>query len=165
MITLGIDPGTTRIGYGVVKQSGNNLACLDYGILKTSSDKLVGFKEAAEQLKELIDKHKPDQAGIEKLFFFKNQKTVMAVSEMRGVLLLTLAENNIPIQEFTPLQVKQSVSAYGRAEKAQIQRIVQLLLSLKEPVKPDDAADALAIAICCTNNKIWKVFKFGRKQT
>ncbi|HXK40801.1 MAG TPA: crossover junction endodeoxyribonuclease RuvC [Candidatus Paceibacterota bacterium] len=154
MITLGIDPGTTRIGYGVVKQSGNNLACLDYGILKTSSDKLVGFKEAAEQLKELIDKHKPDQAGIEKLFFFKNQKTVMAVSEMRGVLLLTLAENNIPIQEFTPLQVKQSVSAYGRAEKAQIQRIVQLLLSLKEPVKPDDAADALAIAICCTNNKI-----------
>jgi len=154
MITLGIDPGTTRIGYGVVKQSGNNLACLDYGILKTSSDKLVGFKEAAEQLKELINKHKPDQAGIEKLFFFKNQKTVMAVSEMRGVLLLTLAENNIPIQEFTPLQVKQSVSAYGRAEKAQIQRIVQLLLSLKEPVKPDDAADALAIAICCTNNKI-----------
>src|SRR3989338_1338570 len=154
MITLGIDPGTTRIGYGVVKQSGNNLACLDYGILKTSSDKLVGFKEAAEQLKELIDKHKPDQAGIEKLFFFKNQKTVMAVSEMRGVLLLTLAENNIPIQEFTPLQVKQSVSAYGRAEKAQMQRIVQLLLSLKEPVKPDDAADALAIAICCTNNKI-----------
>ena len=154
MITLGIDPGTTRIGYGVVKQSGNNLACLDYGILKTSSDKLVGFKEAAEQLKELINKHKPDQAGIEKLFFFTNQKTVMAVSEMRGVLLLTLAENNIPIQEFTPLQVKQSVSAYGRAEKAQIQRIVQLLLSLKEPVKPDDAADALAIAICCTNNKI-----------
>ena len=154
MITLGIDPGTTRIGYGVVKQSGNNLACLDYGILKTSSDKLVGFKEAAEQLKELINKHKPDQAGIEKLFFFKNQKTVMAVSEMRGVLLLTLAENNIPIQEFTPLQVKQSVSAYGRAEKAQMQRIVQLLLGLKDPIKPDDAADALAIAICCANNKI-----------
>ena len=154
MVTLGIDPGTTRIGYGVVRQDKNCLVCIDYGILKVGSDKLTGFKEASRELKKLIIKHKPDQAGIEKLFFFKNQKTVMAVSEMRGVLLLTLAENNIPIQEFTPLQVKQSVSAYGRAEKAQIQRIVQLLLSLKEPVKPDDAADALAIAICCTNNKI-----------
>jgi len=79
----------------------------------------------------------------------------MAVSEMRGVLLLTLAENNIPIQEFTPLQVKQSVSAYGRAGKSQMQRIVQLLLGLREPIRPDDAADALAIAICCTNNRIF----------
>ena len=78
----------------------------------------------------------------------------MAVSEMRGVLLLTLAEKNIPIQEFTPLQVKQNVSAYGRAQKAQMQRIVQLLLKLEKPIKPDDAADALAIAICCANNKL-----------
>ena len=154
MVTLGIDPGTTRIGYGVVRQDKNRLVCIDYGILKVGSDKLTGFKEASEELKKLITKYKPDQAGIEKLFFFKNQKTVMSVSEMRGVLLLTLAENNIPIQEFTPLQVKQSVSAYGRAEKAQMQRIVQLLLGLKEPIKPDDAADALAIAICCTNNKM-----------
>ena len=155
MITLGIDPGTTRIGYGVVRQDKNCLVCIDYGILKVGSDKFTGFKEASEELKKLIKKHNPDQAGIEKLFFFKNQKTVMAVSEMRGVLLLTLAENNIPIQEFTPLQVKQSVSAYGRAEKAQMQRIVQLLLSLKEPVKPDDAADALAIAICCANSVVY----------
>ena len=155
MITLGIDPGTTRIGYGVVRQDKNRLACLDYGILKVGSDKFTGFKEASRELKKLITKYKPDQAGIEKLFFFKNHKTVMAVSEMRGVLLLTLAENNIPIQEFTPLQVKQSISAHGRAEKAQMQRIVQLLLGLKEPIKPDDAADALAIAICCTNNRMF----------
>jgi len=154
MITLGIDPGTTKIGYGVVRQDKNRLVCLDYGILKVGSDKLTGFKEASRELKKLIIKHKPDQAGIEKLFFFKNQKTVMAVSEMRGVLLLSLTENNIPIQEFTPLQVKQSVSAYGRAEKAQMQRIVQLLLGLKEPIRPDDAADALAIAICCANNRM-----------
>lgn len=154
MITLGIDPGTTRIGYGIVKQDGNRLTCLAYGILKVGSDKLTGFKDAVKELEKLIKKYKPDQAGIEKLFFFKNQKTVMAVSEMRGVLIFTLAKNNILIQEFTPLQVKQSTSAYGRAEKSQMQRIVQLLLGLKEPIKPDDAADALAIAICCANNKM-----------
>lgn len=155
MTTLGIDPGTTRIGYGVIKQDKNHFACVDYGILKVGRDKLTGFKEASQELEKLIEKHKPDQAGIEKLFFFKNQKTIMAVSEMRGVLLFTLAKNNIPVQEFTPLQVKQNVSAYGRAEKGQMQRIVQLLLGLKGPIKPDDAADALAIAICCTNNKMF----------
>lgn len=154
MITLGIDPGTTRIGYGVIKQDKNNLICLDYGILKVGGNKLSGFKEASEELDKLIEKHHPDQVGIEKIFFFKNQKTVMAVSEMRGVLLFTLAKHNLSIQEFTPLQVKQHVSAYGRAEKSQMQRIVQLLLRLKEPIKPDDAADALAIAICCANNRI-----------
>lgn len=154
MITLGIDPGTTRIGYGIVQQERNRLACLDYGILKIDHNKLVGFKDAERELTKLIKKHKPDQAGVEKLFFFKNQKTIMAVSEMRGVLLLTLAKHGISIQEFTPLQVKQNVSAYGRAEKGQVQRIVQLLLGLKEPIKPDDAADALAIAICCANTKM-----------
>ena len=128
--------------------------CVGYGILKTSNDKLKGFKEAEQELSKLIKKYKPNCAGIEKLFFFKNQKTVMAVSEMRGVLLLTLAKHGVPIQEFTPLQVKQNVSAYGRAQKDQMQRIVQLLLNLKEPIRPDDAADALAIAICCANNKI-----------
>ena len=137
-----------------IRTDKNRLICIDYGILKVSSDKLIGLKDAEKELGKLVTKYKPDQVGIEKLFFFKNQKTVMAVSEMRGVLLLTLAKNNIPIQEFTPLQVKQNVSAYGRAEKGQMQRIVQLLLGLKEPIKPDDAADALAIAICCVNNKM-----------
>lgn len=154
LIILGIDPGTTRIGYGVISQNKNRFTCLDYGILKVSRDKLAGFKDAAVELDNLIKKYEPDQAGIEKLFFFKNQKTIISVSEMRGVLLLTLTRNGIPIQEFTPLQVKQNISAYGRAEKSQMQRMVQLLLELREPVKPDDAADALAIAICCANNKM-----------
>jgi len=154
LIILGLDPGTTRIGYGIVKESKDGISCLSYGILKVDGDKLTSLKKASQELEKIIKKHKPDVAGIEKLFFFKNQKTVMTVSEMRGVLLLTLAENNVAIREFTPLQVKQSVSAYGRAEKTQIQRVVQLLLGLKEPIKPDDAADALAIAICCTNNKM-----------
>ncbi len=154
MITIGIDPGTTRIGYGVVKQDRNNVVCLDYGILKVGNDKLAGLKQASEELEKLIKKHRPDQVGIEKLFFFKNQKTIISVSEMRGVLLLTLARHNIPIQKYTPLPVKQNISAYGRAPKDQVQRMVQLLLNLKEPVRPDDAADALAIAICCANTKI-----------
>jgi len=154
LITLGLDPGTTRIGYGVVKQDKDRLVCVDYGILKVGNDKLTGFKEASQCLDKLIKKYKPDRAGIEKLFFFKNQKTVMSVSEMRGVLLFTLAKYDLPIQEFTPLQVKQSVSAYGRAEKKQVQRMVRLLLGLKEPIKPDDAADALAIAICCASNRM-----------
>ena len=93
-------------------------------------------------------------AGVEKLFFFKNQKTVMAVSEMRGVIMLTLAKHSLPVHEFTPLQVKQNISAYGRAGKDQVQRMVQVLLSIKEPIKPDDAADALAIAICSASIKM-----------
>jgi len=148
MIAIGIDPGTTRIGYGIIQSDRNKMSCIAYGILATTGDKLVGFQEAEKQLTALIKKYKPDVAGIEKLFFFKNQKTIMAVSEMRGVIMLTLTKHNLPIHEFTPLQVKQNISAYGRAGKDQIQRMVKMLLNIKEPIKPDDAADALAIAIC-----------------
>lgn len=156
MTILGIDPGTTRIGYGIISSEHNRLSCLEYGILKnTGLDKLYNFQETEKSLSRLIKKYRPEVAGIEKLFFFKNQKTVMAVSEMRGVLLLTLAKHNIPIREFTPPQVKQNISAYGRAQKDQVQRMVKMLLNLKDPIKPDDAADALAIAICAANNKIY----------
>ncbi|MDP4001703.1 MAG: crossover junction endodeoxyribonuclease RuvC [bacterium] len=153
MISLGIDPGTTRIGYGIIQSDRNKISCIAYGILATSSkDKLINFKEAEKQLSVIINKYKPDVAGVEKLFFFKNQKTIMAVSEMRGVIMLTLAKHNLPIHEFTPLQVKQNISAYGRADKNQVQRMVQMLLGVKEPIKPDDAVDALAIAICSAHN-------------
>ena len=154
MIAIGIDPGTTKIGYGIIQSDRNKMSCIAYGILATSSDKLVGFQEAEKQLSALIRKYKPDVAGIEKLFFFKNQKTIMAVSEMRGVIMLTLAKHNLPVHEFTPLQVKQNISAYGRADKDQVQRMVRMLLNLKESIKPDDAADALAIAICSASTKI-----------
>ena len=149
MISLGIDPGTTRIGYGIVRHEKNKMTCVAYGIISnTGKDKLFDFKETEKNLTTLIKKHKPDVAGIEKLFFFNNQKTVMAVSEMRGVIMLTLAKHGLPVHEFTPLQVKQNISAYGRADKNQVQRMVKMLLNIKEPIKPDDAADALAIAIC-----------------
>ena len=155
MIALGIDPGTTRIGYGVIRGERNKMTCVAYGIISnTGKDKLFDFKETEKKLSALIKKYKPDMAGVEKLFFFKNQKTVMAVSEMRGVIMLTLAKHGLPVHEFTPLQVKQNISAYGRAGKDQVQRMVQVLLSIKEPIKPDDAADALAIAICSAHTTI-----------
>jgi len=156
MITIGIDPGTTQIGYGIVQMQGNRLSALAYGIIKNSGvDKFGDFQKTEKELSALIAKYKPDRAGIEKLFFFKNQKTVIGVSEMRGVLLLTLTKHGLPIQEFTPPQVKQNISAYGRADKNQVQRMVQLILGIKEPIRPDDAADALAIAICTAHTIIF----------
>ena len=152
MTILGIDPGTTRIGYGVVKEESGKLICVDYGLISsTNSDKKADLGLAIADLSKLIQLHKPDAASIEKLFFFKNAKTVMAVSEMRGAILTILSQNNIPVHEFTPLQVKQAVSSYGRAGKDQVQRMVKLILGIKDDIKPDDAADGLAIAICCAH--------------
>ena len=155
MIIIGIDPGTTQIGFGIIKNEGNRFESLGYGIIKNSGkDKLFDYKNTAKELSKLIKKHKPELAVVERLFFFKNQKTVMAVGEMRGVIMLTLANHNLPVLEFTPLQVKQSLSGYGRADKNQVQRMVRLILGIKEEIRPDDAADALAIAICGVSNTL-----------
>lgn len=157
MIIIGIDPGTTQIGFGVIKNEGNHFEVLDYGIIKnTGKDKLFDYKKTAKELSKLITKHKPEIAVVEKLFFFKNQKTIMSVGEMRGVIMLTLANHNLSVLEFTPLQVKQSLSGYGRADKNQVQRMIRLILGINQEIKPDDAADALAIAICGVNNTIYK---------
>ena len=158
MIILGVDPGTTRIGYGVIEKKNNNFLCLGHGVIENSGkDKAYDFKATFNSLSKIITEYSPDISAIEKLFFFKNQKTIISVSEMRGVLRYTLAYHNIPVHEFTPLQVKQAVSSYGRADKAQVQRMVRLVLNIKDdPIKFDDAADGLAIAICCANNIIAK---------
>src|SRR3989344_4008181 len=157
MVIIGIDPGTTQIGFGVVKNEGNRFESLDYGIIKNpGKDKLLDYKTTAKELAKLITKYKPEVAVVERLFFFKNQKTVMAVGEMRGLIMLTLANHNLPVLEFTPLQVKQSLSGYGGGGKDQVQRMVRLILGIKEEIRPDDAADALAIAICGVNNTIYK---------
>ena len=151
MIILGIDPGTTRIGYGLINSEKNKLTCLEYGIIENQGkDKFLYFSNTVAELNKIIKKYNPQAAGIERLFFTKNQKTAMAVSEMRGILLLTLYQANLPIVEFTPLQVKSFISGYGSADKKQVQKMVKLLLNLKEDIRPDDAADALAIAICCS---------------
>ncbi len=156
MKILGIDPGTTRIGFGVIESNKNTVTVIDYGIISTpGKDNASDYKMISEKLSKLIKTHKPEKAGIEKLFFSKNRKTAMSVAEARGVAILTLANHGLQIAEFTPQQVKQAVSSYGSAGKAQVERMVRLILKIKEPIRPDDAADALAIAICCANNNIY----------
>ncbi len=154
MIILGVDPGTALIGYGLIKKVGKELKCLDYGCIKTDPQKSTALrlKELEKELKKIIKKHPPDVAAVEDIFFFKNLKTAMKVSQAKGVILLTLAKNNIPIFEYSPLQMKMGITGFGKAEKSQVQRMVQILLNLKTLPKPDDAADALALAICHSNS-------------
>ncbi len=155
MLALGIDPGSTRIGYGLVRHGGSRLECIAWGTIEnTNHDRLLDLRDTETELVKIIEKYKPEVAGIEKLFFSKNQTTAMAVSETRGVLLLTLSKAGLPVQEFTPNEVKQQITSYGGADKNQVYRMVQLLLNVKEPIKPDDAVDALAIAICCSRTII-----------
>lgn len=155
MRILGIDPGTSLIGYGIIDVSGKNYTAVDFGCLKTASNipNTERVLDVYNFFKKLIKKYKPDYLAIESLFFFKNIKTVLKVSEIRGVLLLAAAEQGLEIKEFTPLQVKQAVSGYGRADKKQVQRMVEMILGQKIKNVPDDAVDALAIAICCANTK------------
>ena len=155
-IILGIDPGIADTGYGVIKEDGSKLSCLAYGSIKTSprdelSDRLV---ELYKQLDKLIKKYQPDAAAIEELFFNKNVRTALIVGQARGVALLALKQNKLRIMNFTPPQVKQAVSAYGHASKLQVQKMVKLILNLQELPRPDDAADALAIAVCALNHHL-----------
>ena len=154
MVILGIDPGTSVVGFGVIKKEGNKLICKEYGCIKTKPkipdiEKLYSIEK---ELDELIKRVLPDKMGVEKLFFFKNVKTALAVAQARGVILSVCARNKIIPIELTPLQIKQAVSCYGRADKKQVQKMVKLILNLDELPQPDDAADALACAIACTNN-------------
>jgi len=155
-LILGIDPGIADTGFGVIKNENNKLTCLAYGSIKTSAK--LALPDRLEilnlELTKLIKKYQPDLISIEELFFCKNVKTALIVGQARGVIVLTAKQNKIPAVEFTPLQVKQAVSTYGRAGKEQVQKMVKLILNLKELPKPDDAADALAIAICATNSLI-----------
>lgn len=153
MKILGIDPGTAIIGFGLIEQNKSNLQLLKYGCIKTSANLSTAerLNILHKELSLLLKKYKPDIVAVEDIFFFKNLKTAIKVSQARGVILLTIAKAGIPVAEFTPLQIKQAVACYGRAEKIQVQKMVKTLLNLKEIPKPDDAADALAVAICCGN--------------
>lgn len=153
-IILGIDPGIADTGYGVIQAEKQKLTCLDYGSIKTKAKtELADRLEIINiELNKIIKKYQPNLTAVEELFFCKNVKTALVVGQARGVILLTAKQNNIPVVEFTPLQVKQAVSTYGRAEKLQVQKMVKLLLNLKELPQPDDAADALAVAICAANS-------------
>lgn len=152
MIILGIDPGTATTGFGVIEKLKNGLwKTVEFGVItthKTLSD-AERLKVLADNLESIIKKYKPASAGVEKLYFESNVKTAITVAQARGVILLTLENHKIPIHEFTPLQVKSTLTGYGKADKKQVQFMIKREFNLKTIPKPDDAADALAIALCC----------------
>lgn len=162
MIILGIDPGTATTGYGLIKRSKKppkrgeyiNFECLEYGLIKTSPkfSPAERLHQINKELNKIIRLHQPTIMAVERLFFFKNLKTAMPVSQAKGVILMTAAKKKMPIYEFTPPQMKMAIAGYGRAEKDHIQETIKTLLNLDEIPKPDDAADALGIAICCALN-------------
>lgn len=150
MLILGIDPGLAISGYGIINYVGNKFEVIEYGAVLTES-----CEEFPKRLKiiydsyiSIIDKYKPEAVAIEELFYNKNAKTAMAIAQARGVHLLAAQNKDVPLYEYTPLQIKQGIVGYGRAEKMQIQEMVKIILNLKEIPKPDDVADGLAIAIC-----------------
>jgi len=150
MIILGIDPGLALTGYGVLEENGNKYRLLECGCVRTAAGmpQPERLKLIYSGIKEIIYKYPLDAVAVEQLFFNTNATTAFSVGQARGVVILALAQNNIPIYEYTPLQVKQAVAGYGRADKNQVQRMVQSLLGLKEVIRPDDAADAVAVCIC-----------------
>ena len=152
MLVIGIDPGTAITGYGLIKQNegSQKIMVVDFGVIKTPvklpmSERLLHLHS---QLKEIVSFHRPDTAAVERLFFQKNVRTAISVGQGRGVAILALAQAELPVFEYSPLEVKLAVAGYGGADKVQIQQMVKALLELKETPQPDDAADALAVAIC-----------------
>jgi len=171
MIILGLDPGTATTGFGAIKvtskqqsliknskkaisPSNNCLSLIAYGEINTKANSYMPdrLRKIYLEIRKLIEKHKPDKVALESLFFFKNQKTVMTVSQARGVIMLACRSKNVPIIEYPPLQVKNTLCKNGRANKKEVQEKIKKILQLKEIPKPDDAADALATAICCAQN-------------
>ena len=157
MIILGIDPGTARIGYSIIKKGDGEAELVTYGCLELKNyNQAERLKKISEMISDLISMYNPKNLAIEKLFFTKNAKTALAVSEARGVIINCAYSLNLEIREFTPLEVKTAVTGYGKAEKYQVQKMVANILKLKKIPKPDDAADAIAIglAACYTNQKL-----------
>ncbi len=155
MKVLGIDPGTAIVGYSIIDYSKKRLDVLDYGCIFTKKDEdmPIRLEKIYNSLDEIINRYKPTDMAIEDLFFFKNQKTVIKVGQARGVITLAGQKNKLNLFSYTPLQVKMGIAGYGRADKKQIQQMVKMILHLDKIPKPDDAADALAIAITHINSK------------
>lgn len=153
MIILGLDPGTATSGYGIVEKTPRDVHSIAYGCIYTKHTQGISprLHEIREQVLFLVKSYRPDCAAVERLFFAKNAKTAISVAHARGVIMECLGSRNIPVYEYTPLEVKQAITSYGRAEKAQVQKMIQTLLKLSKLPQPDDAADALAVAICCAH--------------
>ena len=155
MVVIGIDPGTATTGYGIVEEDRDgNLKSLAYGVVETTSSLVLPARLLVlyRKLSKILLLHRPDSAAVEKLFFQRNVRTAMTVGQARGVVLLAIEEHGISLGEYTPLEVKQAVVGYGGADKRQVQIMVKALLGLTDIPKPDDAADALAIAISHLHN-------------
>lgn len=160
MIILGVDPGYAIVGIGVIEYIGNKFRPITYTAITTPAkmNTVDRLKKIYDEMTQLIEKYNPDAMAIEELFFNSNQKTAINVAQARGVVLVAAANKGLPISEYTPLQVKQSVTGYGRADKKQIQEMVRMILHLNVIPKPDDAADGLALAIChAHSNKMNKL--------
>ena len=150
MIILGIDPGTAILGYGVVDTASGVPSLIDYGVIETSpSDEMPNrLLQLYGSIRMLLNDHQPDAMAVEKLFFARNVTTAIAVGQARGVVLLGAAERGIPVREYSPSEIKHAIVGYGKADKGQIQEMVRIILGLEHIPRPDDAADALAIAVC-----------------
>ncbi|RMF33429.1 MAG: crossover junction endodeoxyribonuclease RuvC [Chloroflexi bacterium] len=150
MLVLGIDPGLATTGYGLVREKEGELEAVAYGVITTPASLPLPrrLQRLYRELKALIETYRPRAGALESLFFGRNVRTAMTVGQARGVALLALAEAGLPVSEYTPLAVKQAVAGYGGADKRQVQEMVRVLLGLRERPRPDDAADALAVAIC-----------------
>jgi crossover junction endodeoxyribonuclease RuvC len=150
VIVLGVDPGIAIVGFGIVEKKGHHLRPVQYGSITTKAELRTEtrLKQIYEALGEILTRYKPDVVAVEKLFFNRNVTTALTVGQARGVIMLAAEQHTLPLAEYTPLQVKQAVVGYGAAEKQQVQEMVRTLLKLKEKPRPDDVADALAVAIC-----------------
>lgn len=153
MIIMGFDPGLAILGYGIVKKDGYNLNHIAHGVIETVSGMPLDRRLHIlfDELQSLIDKYRPDSIAVEEMFFSKNVKTAISVAHARGIIILSASLKSIPLYEYTPLEVKQALTGYGRAQKLQMQQMVKILLGLELIPKPDDAADALAVSICHIN--------------
>lgn len=149
-VVLGIDPGTATTGFGLVSEEGDSVHLLECGVIQTAAGQPLAWRLRSlyENLSQLLARWQPDEAAVEELFFSRNTTTALAVGHARGVALLALAQASIPVAEYTPMQVKQAIVSYGKGTKEQVQEMVRLILRLEAVPQPDDAADAVALAIC-----------------
>lgn len=154
MIIIGLDPGTATTGFGLIEVNGGKSKYLDAGVITTPADSPMPerLETIYTEVRELMKEYKPDLAAIELLYFGNNVTTAISVGQARGVLLLASYQRNLEIVEYTPLQIKMAITGFGRADKPQVQSMVQTLLGLKTLPRPDDAADALAVALCAAHS-------------
>jgi len=164
VIILGIDPGTARCGLGVIEKKGSALKVVSYGLIESDKDRPQAerLEVVFVEVTRAIKKHKPDVVAVEKLFFSRNVKTAMSVGEARGVILLCAQLAGVEIREYSPMEVKMALTGYGMADKNQVLQMTKAILKMKETPKPDDVADALAIAVCCAGSS--KMEEIKKKQ-